>query len=113
MKTKLKALYTAIARGNAYRKEKYGPRETLEQNTARSREIYRKYREEQIPICRSAFETRKQLQDVDNFKSQFQFWDEWSGSRFVRRENPEQTDKTQPGTVCRSNPVTGFWEALQ
>ena len=108
-----KALYAPIARGNEYREAQYGPRETLEQNTARSREMYRKYRETQVPRYRSWFENSKQMQDVDTFKEQFQFWDEWSGSRFVRRENPRQTRQIQTGTVCRSNPVTGFWEALQ
>jgi hypothetical protein len=108
-----KTLYAPIARGNEYREQQHGPRETLEENTRRSREMYRAYRETQVPRCRSMFEKGKQLQDVDSFKSQFQYWDEWSGSQFVRRENPRQTDRTQPGTVCQSNPVTGFWEALQ
>ena len=109
----LKRLYHPIALGNAARLGKYGKSETIEENTARSRMIYRKYRETQIPRCRSAFENIKQLEDVSSFKEPFQFWDEWSGSQFIRRENPRQTRRTQAGTVCRSNPVTGFWEALQ
>lgn len=108
-----KTLYAPIACGNEYREQQHGPRETLEENTSRSREMYHRYRETQVPRCCSMRETGKQLQDVDSFKSQFQYWDEWSGSRFVRRENPRPNHKTQSGTVCRSNPVTGFWEALQ
>lgn len=104
-----KRLYAPIAAGNVARAEKYGKHETLEESTAQR---YRKYCETQIPKCRSMFETAKQLEAVDSFKEQFQFWDEWSGSQFVRRENPRQTRKTVTGSVCRSNPVTGFWEAL-
>lgn len=109
----LKRLYHPIARGNAARLGKYGLPETLEENTRRSRMMYRKYRETQIPRCRSAFESGKQLQEVDTFKEKFEYWDEWSGSQFVRRENPRQTSRTKTGTVCRSNPVTGFWEVIQ
>lgn len=108
-----KRLYHPIALGNAARLGKFGKSETLEQNTARSREIYRKYRETQVPRCRSWFETAKQLEKVDTFKEQFQFWDEWSGSQFVRRENPRPRSRTVTGAVCRSNAVTGYWEALQ
>jgi hypothetical protein len=66
---------------------------------------------------------------TDVFKSQFEFWDEWTGCGFRRRTNPavgvikkndSHTDVNSPGgdrayvpgSICRSNPVTGGWEAL-
>ena len=49
---------------------------------------------------------------TDVFKSQFEFWDEWSGCGFRRRTNPAVNRAYVPGSICRSNPVTGGWAAL-
>lgn len=60
-----------------------------------------------------------------------QFWESWSGSRFIREDNPiinmtrreylrsewsTEDDRSKPnivvGRIARSNPVTGNWEIL-
>jgi len=49
---------------------------------------------------------------VDRIKSKYEYWEEWSGSRFIRRLNPNPTKETVAGSVCVSDPVTGEWKAL-
>jgi len=117
----------SVRKGDAYRLEKYGPPETFSENLKRSRKIYSDYRENNIPKCRSMFETSSQTKEIENFKMKFHYWDEWTGGRFARRENPymKMSDtewhrsmglvrrpNIEMKTICRSNPVTGYWEAL-
>jgi hypothetical protein len=83
------------------------------------------------PICLPMFCSQSELISIDRFKETFEFWDEWSGSRFIRRTNPiiamstteflassyftgKDTNKPNinTGTVCRSNPVTGYYDTL-
>lgn len=52
------------------------------------------------------------MEKIEKFKSKFEYWEGWSGSRFVREKNPNPTKETVKGSVCRSNPVTGQWEAV-
>lgn len=63
---------------------------------------------EHAPMFPSAEYSKK----VDKFKQQFGYWDEWTGSRFERRQNPCPDASTDLKAVCRSNPATGFWEPI-
>lgn len=54
----------------------------------------------------------KNSTDIDAFKSRFAYWDEWTGARFERVENPNFANVRNRYSVCRSNPVTGEWEEL-
>jgi len=58
------------------------------------------------------FKTYEDALAIDEFKSNFEYWDEWTGSRFVRVENPKPSKNAKPGSICRSNPVTGGWEPI-
>lgn len=83
------------------------------------------------------FKTQKECEEQDALKMQYQYWDEWTGARFARRENSymdkEYFDKhhrlysngslsriahkefcknVKIGEVIRSNPVTGNWEPI-
>lgn len=73
--------------------------------------------------CLSMFASAEELHSIDVLKSHYAIWEEWSGSRFVPRENPfmkmssnERAQKglysgnPEPGSIIRSNPVTGYWE---
>mgnify|MGYP000035330304 CR=1 FL=1 len=102
----LKALLEPIRLGNQYRLEKYGPRETLEGNTKRSREVYRKYREEQLPKTLSMFASSEEIRDNETTKQKFSYWKTWTGARFVTEENPNGGN----GEIGVCNPVTGYWE---
>lgn len=62
------------------------------------------------PICQSMFVSSADLEIVDKYKEQFGYWDEWTGGRYARVENPRPTEATDYSLICRSNPVTGFWE---
>lgn len=60
--------------------------------------------------------TSQKIQQVDLFKTKYHYWDEWTGARFVRVENPayntsEGKDIT-PKSVCRVDPSTGRWHPL-
>jgi len=89
-----------------------------------------KHKAEQ-PVCRSMFASQSDMITQDRFKQTFEFWEEWTGSRFVRTTNPivamstgeflkssysTNGDTNKPhinaGTICRSNPVTGFYEGF-
>ena len=104
-------LFAPIKAGNEYRKEKYG----LPIDFGQSREIWNRYKQS-LPKTLSMFASSKEIEDIEHFKNKFHYWDEWSGSRFIRRENPNlgtaKGNKIELGTVCRSNPVTGYWEAF-
>lgn len=61
----------------------------------------------------SMFASEEELQQIDRYKSRFHYWDGWTGARFVRTENPAYNTPEgadiEPGTICRVNPVTGYW----
>lgn len=50
---------------------------------------------------------------VEEFKARFAYWDEWTGARFERVENPDWDRVKDRFSVCRSNPVTGEWEEVK
>lgn len=121
--------FDSIKAGNQYRAEKYGAPETLAESYQKAQEYNREYNREYRK--QNSF-TKMSISEKDEFKSKFEFWDEWSGSRWVRRRNPvedmldkmnamERTghmvshgikERATKGAICRSNPVTGNWEAI-
>jgi len=124
------SLTKAIQDGNQYRLGKYGIPKTLGQDWLAMRATQRKIKN-QVPKCLPMFASNKELQDIDIFKSQFAYWDEWTGARYHRRENPWQymsqfdwqrmlhlprNGAQKPivvtGAICRSDPSTGYWHAL-
>jgi len=49
----------------------------------------------------------------DILKKNTHYWDEWTGSRFVRIENPDifkNGNTVKSGSVCYADPVTGKWK---
>ena len=132
----IKNAFIAVKKGNEYRAAKYPPNPISSRGQAQA---YNKwYRENLKPKALSMFATREELQEIDKFKAKFHYWDEWSGGRFIRAENPDylrsktnitpgsvwrfiltenpyylrsKTDIT-PGSVCRSIPSTGYYEAV-
>jgi len=109
-------LYAPVKAGNQYREEKYGKPMGFVESYKHSREIWERHKNSQ-PATLSMFASSRQIENIENFKNRFQYWEEWSGSRFILRENPNfdtpEGRKIQIGTVCRSNPVTGFWECVE
>lgn len=57
-----------------------------------------------------------ELHQIDAFKAEFHYWDSWTGARFVRIENPIYNTPAGknivPRSICRSDPVTGYWHPL-
>lgn len=105
----------AIRAGNEYRLQKYGPPETFTESLQKAKE-YNEWKKLNTPKSFPFFATEKDLTELTNFKNKFHYWDEWSGSRFCRVENPNFKSPAGKdimiGSVCRSNPVTGYWEAI-
>jgi hypothetical protein len=105
-----------IQLGNEYRKNKYGPEETFAESYARARRHVAWERENLKPKTKFYWPwteaSAQWCKDQDSFKSHFAFWDEWTGGRYERVENPDQSKVKDRFSVCRSNPVTGEWEAL-
>lgn len=106
----------AVQRGNEYRLDMYGPGKTFAESYARARQHVAWERENLRPKTKFYWpgtEAEKQYQqDQQRFKSQFAFWDEWTGGRYERVENPDQSAVKDRFSVCRINPVTGEWEQL-
>ena len=111
-------MFNSIKLGNEYRKEKYGNSEGW---VPLNVEAWAEEHASQNP-------SREIFSDtiVELFKASFEFWDEWTGSRYARVENPHQKlsdfqfkqkfgahkrPKIVPGTICRKEP-NGIWKAL-
>lgn len=105
----------SIRKGNDYRLEKYGPPDTIVESFVKAR-AYRKNQKSNIPKTLSMFANASELDAIDKFKSKYHFWDGWTGSRYERIENPNyntpEGNNIVPNSICKSNPVTGYWEAL-
>ena len=111
-------MFNSIKLGNECHKEKYGNSEGW------------------VPLNMKAWAEEHASQNpskeqistivIEMFKASFEFWDEWTGSRYARIENPYKgmTDfqfgrkfdgrkrpQIVPGTICRKEP-NGFWKAL-
>lgn len=116
----------AVRKGNKYRLEKYGPTDTIKESWEKAQSYNKWYKENLVPKSLSMFASKEELEAQDGFKIKFEYWDEWTGSRFVRRKNPyigmskeelirngiSNLPKIENGSVCRSNPVTGYWETI-
>lgn len=102
--TLLQKLYEPIKQGNAYRIEKYGSEPT------QAKELRQK--QKSLTKKQPLFKTNAVCAKEDLFKSKFGYWDCWTGGRYDRVTNPNPTDDTDMNAICRSNPVTGEWEAL-
>lgn len=103
-------------KGVEYRKAKYGTPETFYESYLRARKHVEWERENIKPKTRFYWPWTKESDDyckeIDSFKSHFAYWDEWTGSRYERVENPDQSRVTDMYSVCRSCPVTGTWYSL-
>lgn len=111
-------------------------------NTQKKWEAKKALRPDSLPLFTSRKTAVEHADSTELFKASFYFWDEWTGSRFERVKSPyaemSQTEwyrtdlvgrsmsrdndgsgtallkkpKVGAGTVCRSDPVTGRWSAL-
>ena len=55
------------------------------------------------------------IEQRESIKNESLYWDEWSGSRFIRQTNPQAFSKGKrkiKTQIARSNPVTGDYEVL-
>jgi hypothetical protein len=106
----------AVRKGNEYRRAKYGPPETMAESYARARRQVAWEREHIKPKTKFYWPWDARCAEIDKhtevFKSQFAFWDEWTGGRYQRVQNPDLSNVKDLYSVCRSNPITGEWEKL-
>ena len=98
----------AVKAGNEYRAEKFGHESPDSERLVALRKSQKNERQYQPNKL-------KNIDDINAFKNEFAYWDEWTGSRYVRRLNPNPKrikrglEVPRKGT-CRSNAVTGEWE---
>jgi hypothetical protein len=57
------------------------------------------------PICLPMFCSQSELISIDRFKETFEFWDEWSGSRFIRRTPPSSWHHLTLQVKIPTNPI--------
>lgn len=120
-------MLNAIKAGDKYRTEKYGNALGW---IPLNMELWEKEHASQNPKGK-----KMTPQEKNEFKASFEFWDEWTGSRYERVRNKFEkltdaqwtliqtgtNDINEPilkkpnivaGTICRCNPVTGEWKAI-
>jgi hypothetical protein len=121
-----KDLIAETRKMKAYRSKTHQPQDTFVESWQKARDMVQ-WQKENLQAKRCTMTTRQK----DIFKLQFEYWDEWSSSRFVRRRNPTAGMSKRdfmrsrwskpgdvivpayvPGSICRINPVTGSWDAL-
>lgn len=102
----------AVAKGNIYRRKKYGKPDTFEESAIKAKKRYAWQCENFRPKSRSMFENEKQMELCDEYKSHFQYWKCWTGGRYQLQENPSPKPDAEPGSTCKSCPVTGKWFPL-
>ena len=111
----IKNAFKSVKDGNEYRLAKYGPSDTFAESFEKAR-IYRKNQKANAPKVLSMFASNAELTEIGNFKAKFHYWDSWTGGRFHREENPAYGTRwganINHGSICRSDPVTGYWKAL-
>ena len=102
----------AIRKGTEYRLAKYGSTETIAQSYEKAKQYNQRPKQKTLPFFASA----EELKQIDIFKAKYHYWDEWTGSRYARRENPDfykLRGKAIPlNSVCRMNAATGYYEPL-
>jgi hypothetical protein len=119
----IKRCYEPIRKGNAYRMEKYGPQDTFAESYEKARKIAKEYRNSLPRATQSSEERNVILRHAAT-------WELWSGSRFIREENPIQQMAEQEyrescwskdgdyripkneGYTARSCPVTGDYKKV-
>lgn len=97
-------MYAPIRKGNEYRHEKYGAPLSLSEDwvkTQEKRKAMKALRPDPITMT---------CEEKEAFKAGFGKWDEWTGARFSRRDNPNPTEETDLGAICEGHPVYG-WRA--
>jgi len=127
----LKRLYAPIAAGNAYRREVRGdPKENAERDLALQKAHRESCRAKTMPMIVSS----ALLDSIEKEKAHYGYWDNWTGGRFERVENPYlnlEPHKARPGiakeivtlikqkrivvdylSIIRVDPVTGNWKGL-
>lgn len=105
----IKKANRAVARGNIYRRKKYGEPETFAQSLEKAKAWRKWYRENCLADCRPMWPSNSDCEHWDHYKSRFHYWDCWTGGRYDRIENPNPHPDYEPGSICRSDPVTGKW----
>jgi hypothetical protein len=118
--------FDSIKEGNQYRLEKYGKPLSIIEDMKKCQQQQKDYYKNQVPHSRPFFEKNCESKKIEQYKAKFDYWDEWTGSRYERRDNPykkmtkSELEKLEiyhikeikPYSVCRSNPVTGNWEEI-
>ena len=111
----IKNAFKSVKDGNEYRLAKYGPADTMAESFEKAR-IYCENKKTNAPKVLSMFALDAELKEIENFKSKFHYWDTWTGARFHREENPYygtlKGKNINHGSICKSDPVTGYWKAL-
>jgi hypothetical protein len=117
-----KAIYKPISKGNQYRLEQQGKPQTIQESFIAAKKI--RLEQKQNTHKGKMWHTNKELNCADLYKAQFDYWDEWSGSRYIRRPNPfKEFTKNQwckhfgniarpaieSNSVVRSCSYTGLW----
>jgi hypothetical protein len=55
------------------------------------------------------FGSRPYMKQIDDFKSNFGWWESWTTARWARERNPNPHDKTDLDAVCRFDAQTQCW----
>lgn len=100
-----KKLYEPIRLGNEYRASKEYL-DKVKENRPKSHD------NNEYTDIMPFFLRLEHIQEIDNLRDTCQYWEEWTGSGYRKRENPDPSSRTIPGITCRSNPVTGKWEII-
>ena len=119
----IRLIVERVKAGNAYRAELY--KEYVEPEYVRPAQ----------PKCLPMWPSDAQCREIESQKMKYQYWDEWTGGRYDRVENPymnrsyfeehhrmndvvanvayrEFMDNIKYDEVIRSNAVTGYWEPV-
>lgn len=117
-----KAMYEPIRKGNQYRLEQYGKPQTIEESCIAAKKI--RVEQKQNRHKGKMWPTDAELLTIDLYKAKFDYWDEWSSCRYVRRPNPFSLfsrsqwrsmfgyitrPDIEPNSVVRSCSYTGKW----
>lgn len=120
-----KAMSEASRKGNEYRLEKYGKPQTIVESYLSTRKIRADNKQNRQKT--KLWPTANDFRSLDLYKAQFDYWDEWSGSVYHRRDNPytklnhvqwrkkfltSVRPKIETGSVVRSCSFTGVWKPI-
>lgn len=110
MKLWFKDVVSSVRAGNVVRAERWKNRDTSTPDWLEHpiKPVTRSF----WPYTITGTVSKEYVEDLENesfMKTNSQYWDEWTGSRFERVENP----KCRNGRVIRKNPVTGFYDCVE